>query len=66
MTQGGKLTLGDLKVQSFSTELDKKKESKIKGGCYQTHYKSGCPTDPSTEVLKCCIQDTIEYPICEL
>jgi hypothetical protein len=32
MTMGKKLNLTDLKVQSFVTELDNKKESKIKGG----------------------------------
>lgn len=56
MPKRTKLSLGDFKVQSFITELDDKKATEVKGGCYQTDYRSGCPTDPATgDFLFCCI-----------
>jgi len=53
MPENKKLLLSDLKVQSFVTELDKKRESKIKGGCYKTMHISGCYTADPTVVYLC-------------
>lgn len=56
MAKGKKLILADLKVKSFVTELDKKKENKIKGGCAPSVPGSACPAFPKTKtgVLVCC------------
>ena len=53
MPKDKKLLLSDLKVQSFVTELNKKKETKIKGGCGQTMHISGCYTADPTVVYLC-------------
>lgn len=53
MPQNQKFKLEDLKVQSFITELDKSNEQKVKGGCVDSHWVSGCQgTDPPS---RCCV-----------
>jgi hypothetical protein len=43
MSKKAKLKLEELKVESFLTRLEDEKKEKVKGGCYYTYYKSGCP-----------------------
>jgi len=56
MTMGKKLNLTDLKVRSFVTELNKKKESKIKGGVAQSYHIKLCQQPHTiTGELACCL-----------
>lgn len=54
MSKGKKLILTDLRVQSFVTELGKKEEIKIKGGCASNDPKSCVYPQTKTGYLVCC------------
>jgi hypothetical protein len=43
MAKKAKLKLEQLRVESFLTQLTTEKKELIKGGCYETDCRSGCP-----------------------
>jgi hypothetical protein len=57
MAKKAKLKLEELSVQSFLTQLEDDQKEKIKGACYKTYYKSGCPL-----TLLC--TESVVPPIC--
>lgn len=58
MSKKMRLEPGDLKVQSFVTELHHKEENHIKAGCVPTHFRSGC--DPTQVSCTCEFNTTPE------
>jgi len=56
MSKGKKLILADLRVQSFVTELGKKEEIKIKGGCASNNPESCVYPQTKTGYRVCCIE----------
>ena len=57
MSKKANFKLEELRVESFLTQLEDDKKEKVKGGCYYTYYKSGCP------VTRFCTESIVP-PIC--
>jgi hypothetical protein len=64
MSKEAKFKLEELKVESFLTELDEKKEEQIKGGCYKTDPRSGCPVSLGCTVSDNPIACCATTPVC--
>jgi hypothetical protein len=58
MSKQTKFKLEELKVESFLTQLEDETKEQVKGGCYKTDPRSGCPLSlgcsESENPIACC------------